>query len=274
MRTMMNPGSTLTNPAEKFFRWNGKTEKVKNTSGEIEKEGGYLFFDDKDNDYETVKLPFPLTVYPLGESMSIQGGVYDGANTANNTFLSSNEFTDWSEPITVYERHIGDDRGAVIAQGEWNEISETLKAHKGKVRTNLYALCKKQSGEFMIVRFELGGGAGRAFGEFRRKCGADFYEQSFEIVGAEYKVNGSVDYAVPKFQAGAKYDEDIRNVILEYCKTINDYGNALHEKNMANANAGIIKEDTGDFSESEINQGDAPIALSQEPEIDLDGVPF
>lgn len=275
MKTMLNPGSSLSNPAERFLRWNGKVEKVKDTDGNINKEGGYLYYDDKDNDYETVKLELPMMFYPLGESMSIQGGVYDAANKSNNTFLSSSEFGGWDEPITVYERHIGDDRGEVIARGTYQDIKDTLKNHKGKVRTNLYALCLINN-EKTLVRLELGGGAGRALSDFRKKQGADFYNHPLVIKGIEYKVNGATDYAVPQFGAGEPYDEAATKGLEEYAKVISEYGNALQEKNLTNASRAVITDETSDEEYQKEMQKDAEEkeAESNEPEINLSDVPF
>lgn len=256
MRTMLNPGSQLSNPAERYLRWNGRVDTVKDKStGAVEKEGGYLYYDDKDNDYETVKLELPFTIYPIGESMSIQGGVYDGANQANNTFLSSSEFGGWDEPIKVYERHIGDTNGAVVARGTWEEIKDTVKAHNGKVRTNLYGVTKIGD-KTMIVRLELGGASGRALSDIRRKAGSQFYNAPLIISGVEYKVHGSVDYAVPKFAQGETYTEEAVKAIEEFAKVIAEYGNALRDRNLQNAGKLVITDETSD--------ADYDVAMSQE----------
>lgn len=270
MRSILNPGSSLTNPAELFIRWNGAVEKIKDADGNVNQEGGYLYYDDKDNDYETVRVPFPLMLYPLGESMSVRGGVYDGANKANNTFCSSNEFGGWDEPITVYERHIGDTSGTVIARGVYNDIKDTIKAHKAKIGSNLYALCNLD-GKSAIVRLELNGGAGRALSDYRKKCGAKFYDQPLIIKGAEIKTNGTVTYAVPKFCAGDQYDDTARKGLEDYAKTICEYGNALQQKNMNNASKAVITDETSDEEyDAEINQE----PQDEEPTVDLSGVPF
>ena len=276
MRTMLNPGSSLANPAERFLRWSGKAETVKDkATGNVEKEGGYLYYDDKDNDYETVKLDLPFTLYPLGESMSIQGGVYDPANKSNNTFVSSSEFGSWDEPVTVYERHPGDERGAVIARGTWEEIKDTVKAHAGKVRTNLYAIAEI-NGERTIVRFEASGSASRALSDIRKKAGASFYNQPLIISGVEYKTNGTVHYAAPKFTQGEPYDESATKGLEEYAKVLVEYGNGLRDKNLARANQMTITDETSDEDyEREMSQGDAPEEESQENgQIDLSEVPF
>lgn len=280
MRTMLNPGSTLSNPAERFLRWSGKAEAVKDKeAGKVEYEGGYLFYDDKDNDYETVKIDLPLTLYPLGESMSIQGGVYDPTNKSNNTFVTSSEFGSWDEPITVYERHAGDERSAVIARGLWEDIKDTVKAHAGKVRTNLYAITEL-NGKRVIVRFEAVGSASRALGDIRRKAGASFYNQPLIIAGVEYKVNGATHYAAPKIQQGEPYDENAVKGLEEYAKTLVEYGNALRDRNMEKASQMTITDETSDEDyEREMSQGEAPEEGSQEPaedddKIDLSDVPF
>lgn len=278
MRTMLNPGSTLSNPAERFLRWNGKAESVKDKeTGKVEQEGGYLFYDDKDNDYETVKIDLPLTLYPLGESMSIQGGVYDPANKSNNTFVSSSEFGSWDEPITVYERHSGDERGAVIARGVWEDIKDTIKAHSGKVRTNLYALTELD-GKRMIVRFEAAGSASRALSDIRKKAGSSFYNQPLIISGVEYKTNGSVHYAAPKFTQGEPYDESSVQGLQEYAATLVEYGNALRDKNMTKAGQMVITDETSDEDyDKALSQGEAPEEESQEQpsdQVDLSDIPF
>lgn len=274
MKTMLNPGSSLSNPAERFLQWNGKAESVKiKGSDEVEKEGGFLYYQDKDNDYEVVKLKLPFVIYPLGESMSIEGGMYDATNKANNTFISSNEFGGWDEPITVYERHIGDDHGVVIARGTYQDIKETVKAHKGKVRTNLYGLCSF-SDKKIIVRLQLGRSAGRALSDFRRKLGASFYERPLIITGTEYKTTGSSEYAVPKFSSGEPYDDAAIKGLEDYAKTISEYGNALQQKNLNSANQTVITDETSD-EEYEKEMSKEPEASAEEEQaIDLSGVPF
>ena len=277
MRTMLNPGSSLSNPAERFLRWSGKTEIFKDKeTGKIEYEGGFVYYDDKDNDYETVKLAMPLVLYPLGEAMSIYGGVFDAANKSANTFLNSSEFASWDEPITVYERGVGDERGAIIARGLWEDIKTTVKAHNGKVRTNLYALTEL-NGERVIVRFEASGSASRALSDIRRKAGASFYNRPLIISGVEYKVNGSVHYAAPVFTKGEAYDEATIEGLTPYATTISEYGNALRDKNMAKNSQMTITDETSDedYDKAVAQDGDAEVIPEDVDKLlDLSDVPF
>lgn len=245
MRTSLNPGSFLTNPADFFIKWNGAVEKLKTADGSIEQTGGFLYYADADHDYEKVQLPMPFEVYPIGESYSIAGGVYD-PNGANSTMVSSTEFGGWDEPFKVYERHPGDTNGTLIAEGKWEDINETIKAHKGKLQTNLYAVAKIDN-DYRMVRIQLTGAGSFALSAYRKKARSSYFNQPMKFTGAEYKVNGTVTYAAPVIDAGDSYDpEFIKRVIEPFAKEINEYGNALAERNRSNLQPPMIATDYPD----------------------------
>lgn len=274
MRTILNPGSQLSNPAEYFVSWSGKVEKVKNTKGEIEKEGGFFFWKDQDNDYAPVALSMPMILYPIGESMSITGGIYD-ASTKSGTFLSSNEFGGWDETITVYEKESGASSSDRIARGQWQDIKDTIKAHGGKIQTNLYVVAKIGD-EPTIVRFQMKGAASMALSRFRKNQGKKFYEQALKWTGVEYKVNGSVDYAAPKFEAGDAYsDSDLKN-LEGYAKIISEYGQALAARNAEAANQPVIVDDNGEEPAKDVvpTVEEVDKILADSEEVDLNNIPF
>lgn len=274
MRTMLNPGSQLSNPAEYFINWSGKVEKIKNSKGEIEKEGGFFFWKDADNEYAPVKLETPAVFYPLGESMSITGGIYDAA-TNSGTFLSSNEFGDWAETITVYEKEPGGNSQR-IARGPWADIKDVVKEHGGKIQTNLYALAKIKGDDPSIVRLQIKGGSSYALSNFRKKQGKNFYEQTLRVTGAEFRVNGVVDYAVPVFEAGDRYDEETVKALQEYAKIISEYGQALAARNAESANLPTVIDDNGEVTP----QDNVPTTeevdqmINDAEEVDLNNIPF
>lgn len=274
MRTILNPGNQLSNPAEYYVSWSGKVEKVKNTKGEIEKEGGYFFWKDQDNDYAPVALSTPMIMYPIGESMSITGGIYDGASNSG-TFLSSNEFGGWDETITVYEKESGASSSDRIARGQWQDIKDTVKAHGGKIQTNLYVVAKIGD-EPSIVRLQVKGAASMALGKFRKNQGKKFYEQALKWTGVEYRVNGSVDYAAPKFEAGDAYTETELNSLQEYAKIISEYGQALAARNAESANQPVIIDDNGEepVKDNVPSVEEVDEMLAQSEEIDLNSMPF
>ena len=282
METLLNPRQTLHNPAELYLKWSGSAEKVKIGEDKYQTEGGYLYYTVKDDDtgeYERVKFDFPVAIYPLGESYSIRGGVYDAQNKSNNTTVSSSEFGGWDEPVTVYEKGAGDDRGVVIARGTWEEIKDTVKAHKGKVGTNLYGICVL-NGEKKIVRFEANGGVGRELSEYRRKTGAAFYNSPLIFDKAIYKVNGAVTYAVPVFKSGDAYDESTSKTVQEYAAKIAEYGNSLRGRNMNNADKAVITDAMSDedyekvmSQETEV-PGEAEASQENNGSVDLSEVPF
>lgn len=276
MRTMLNPGSQLSNPAEYYLQWSGKVEKIKDTDGNINKEGGFLFWKDRDNDYSPVEIKLPFVCYPLGESMSITGGIYDP--NGSSTFVSSNEFGDWNETITVYERETGSSSGTRIARGNWQDIKDTIKAHGGKLQTNLYVLAKINPDDKnpVIMRLQLKGGASFALSALRKKEGKNFYNQQLKVTGAEYKINGTVDYAVPVFEAGDPYDDDTIKGLQEYAAQINEYGQALAARNQESSDLPVIVDDGTDGQPSDETPTTEEVEkmLAEGEEINYNDLPF
>lgn len=188
----------LTNPANKFFKWNGNKDS-----------GGLIQYYDKEAK-ENVTVPFPFSFLVLDRVFTIGGG-HDVGGTWSG-FWSNAVQNLQTQQFTVKSKQ------GRIASGYYADIKGTSGI---KFITGLYIAYKDEEDILQIGYLELGGAAMSAWIDFAKA--RDIYSGAFSITGSEQKKKGSNVYFEPVFVHKADISEESDLAAKELTKHVVEY---------------------------------------------------
>jgi hypothetical protein len=198
-----NPSEHLSNPATRWFEWNG--------------EKGEVTYYDKDAKKD-VAVSLPFTFILLDELASVRGW-----HDPSNSGIYSNEVRDTTQEVMVVKSF----KGGTIAEGLYKAIKDRVNNAGGSYTANLY-IAFKGDGDYQIGSMRVKGAALRAWMEFRKAHRADIYKKAVRFAGFTEGKKGSVTYRVPECalkdvspEAEARavaLDKDLQEFLSAYLK--------------------------------------------------------
>ena len=169
-----NPNEVSSNPAKRWFLWDGSK--------------GNLKYYDKETESEIrIELPFEFI---LLDRLSVIKGWHD----ASESGIYSNEVRrTLDEPFTVRAFKMKE----IIAQGFYSEIKDKIKASGGKYNASLYIAFTDDSGELAIGNLMLHGGAMSAWLDFEKESKSEIFKKGIKITSFTEGKKGGIKFRVP-----------------------------------------------------------------------------
>ena len=174
----MNPNEQSTNPAKRWFLWDGSK--------------GNLKYYDKETETEIrIELPFEFV---LLDRLAVIKGWHD----ASESGIYSNEVRKtMDEPFTVRAFKMKE----VIAQGFYSEIKDKIKAAGGKFSLNLYiAYTDEETNELAIGSLMFHGAPMSSWIEFEKENRKVVFQKGITITNYKQDKKGGVTFRKPEFE--------------------------------------------------------------------------
>ena len=172
-----NPTAHLSNPAKRWFEWQG--------------EHGIVRYYDKEQK-TNVEVPQPFTFLLLDQLGTVQGW-----SDTHDCGIYANEVRDTRQERLVVKTFKG---GGIIAEGLYKDIKLAVNAAGGQFVTNLYIAFKNGSDWLTIGSLRFKGAALHAWAEFQKQHRADLYENAITIDGYTEGKKGRIIFRVPVFK--------------------------------------------------------------------------
>jgi hypothetical protein len=178
-----NPSEHLTNPATRWFEWNGS-------------KGNLRYYDKTKKQKIDVGLPFTFLL--LDQVATVRG-----FNKASKSGIYANEVKDTTKDPLVVKSF----KGGTIAEGLYREIKDRVKSAGASYTANCYIAFKDEAGTLQIAvigfrKASLGG-----WMDFTRDHRSGLYTGAIKIDGYKEGVNGNVVFRVPTFKVVQTSDE-------------------------------------------------------------------
>jgi len=169
-----NPNEVSSNPAQRWFLWDGSKGNIK-------------YYDKESESEIRIELPFEFI---LLDRLSVIRGWHD----ASESGIYSNEVRrTMDEPFTVRAFKMKE----VIAQGFYADIKDKIKASGGKYNASLYIAFTDDSGELSIGNLMLHGGAMSAWLEFEKANKKEIFTKGIKITDFTEGKKGGIKFRVP-----------------------------------------------------------------------------
>lgn len=197
-----NPSEHLSNPATRWFEWNGSK--------------GNLRYYDKDKK-QKVDVALPFTFLLLDQLATVRG-----FHKSSKSGIFANEVKDTTKDPLVVKSF----KGGSIAEGLYREIKDKVKSAGGSYTANCYIAYKAEDGELQLAvigfrRASLGG-----WMDFTKDHRGDLYKGAIKIDGFTEGQNGNVVFRVPTFKLvpvsdetnedAAALDEELQDFLSTY----------------------------------------------------------
>ena len=199
-----NPQEHLSNPAVRWFEWNG--------------EKGLVRYYDKDAK-QNVDIPLPFTFILLDELASVRGW-----HDPSQSGIYSNEVRDTTQELLLVKSF----KGGIIAEGKYKDIKLVVNNAGGAYVASCYIACKGTDGQYYIGSIRMKGAALGAWMEFRKANRADIYKKAIKISGFTEGKKGKVVYRMPEFALNSvsadaeamavKLDRELQEFLCGYLK--------------------------------------------------------
>ena len=227
-----NPSEHATNPAARWFEWNGETGTVR-----------YYDRDAKKNIDCGVEFGFVL----LDELASVRGW-----HEASSSGIYSNEVRDTREGLLIVKSF----KGGTLAEGLYKDIKDRVNAVGGQFVANCYVGFKLDDRLALgSIRFK--GAALGSWMEFRKAHRAELYRKGVRIVGVTEGKKGRITYRMPTLKlvdltpdtdaAAVELDRQLQSYLSGYLsKTKRDQAEAVaphvRDEDVA-SNGGTFREE-------------------------------
>lgn len=172
-----NPSEHLSNPATRWFEWDGA-------------KGGVRYYDKEAKTRVSVGSDF--TFLFLDKLATIKGW-----HDPSQSGIYSNEVKDTTRDPMVVKAFKAP---GSLAEGLYRDIKDRVVAAGGRFHTSLYIAYKNGASGLSTANLMLKGGALGAWMEFERAHRADILKQAVRINGMTSGKKGSVTFHVPKFE--------------------------------------------------------------------------
>ena len=169
-----NPSEHLSNPATRWFEWNG--------------EKGLVRYYDKDAK-ENVDVPLPFAFLLLDELASVRGW-----HDASSSGIYSNEVRDTTQEVMVVKSF----KGGTLSEGKYRDIKDRVNAAGGDYNANCY-LAFNYIDNYVIGCIRFKGAALGAWMDFRKQHRNEIYKKAIRIKGYAEGKKGKVVFRVPEF---------------------------------------------------------------------------
>ena len=169
-----NPNQHQTNPATRFFEWNG--------------ENGNIRYYDKEKK-ANVEIDLPFTFLLLDELACVNGW-----HDASSSGIYSNEVRDTRTDVMVVKAF----KGGTLAEGLYKDFRDRVAAQGGKFNANCYIAFKGPQG-LQIGSLKFKGAALGAWMEFRKANRNSLYSSAIAISGFTEGQKGRIVYKMPAF---------------------------------------------------------------------------
>jgi len=170
-----NPTERTSNPAAKFFEWNGE-------------HGTLSYYDRAQKKNIPVALPFVWLL--LDELATVKGW-----SDASDSGIYANEVKDTKADVMVVKSF----KGGVIAQGFYANIRDRVNAAGGNFTASLYCAYKDAGGPLTLGNISFRGAALNAWIEFRKAHSSEVLKKAIRIAGFGEGKKGKVTFRFPKF---------------------------------------------------------------------------
>ena len=253
------------NPAKVFFKWSAGCEKVKNAKGEVEFEGGKLYYYDKDKD-EKVEVALPLTLMPLRRSYN-----YIGFQKDKGRFWS-NEFVDFGKANIMV--HLTGEIDEVIASGKYNDIKDKVYTQGARLQNNIYCYSEDVKG---IVRLNLTGSAKTEWKKFLKGSPSAIFRAPVIIDKADEPQETPIaTFVPPKFALGKEYTPEQIALLREQDKIVGEYLDFVQSRNEKYSREDDLPSDSevDGFVAQEHPPVESQEVSYEEEQISIDDIPF
>lgn len=172
--------SESTNPVIKWLEWKSKQKC-------------FSYYDKEQGKNVDVKLPFKFLTIDIFHTIK-------GWHEKSNSGIYANEVRQIiSDELDVKSYGDGD-----IAKGLYKDVKDTVNKVGGHYCKSIYVML--ESGE--LCNIQLKGSAVQSWGDFTQKATRRLPDEWVEVVGAEDKKKGAVNYSVPTFEFKGSLTED------------------------------------------------------------------
>lgn len=238
-----NPSEHLSNPATRWFEWNG--------------EKGLVRYYDRDKK-ENVDIPLPFTFILLDELASVRGW-----HDASSSGIYSNEVRDTTQELMVVKSF----KGGTIAEGKYRDIKDRVNAAGGDYNANCYIAFKQADGTYAIGSIRFKGAALGAWMEFRKANRSAIYKQAIRIASYTEGKKGKVVFRVPAMVLHSVSPEaDAQAVSLD--KELQEFLFAYLGRNRRDQAEAVAHH----VSDEEIGQSEPPAGVTSD--LTDDDIPF
>jgi hypothetical protein len=181
-----NPGEHLSNPAVRWFDWNG--------------EKGEISYYDKDAKQE-ITVPMPFT-FMLLDRLGCVGGWHE----VSKSRIWSNEVKDTRQDVMVVKAF----KGGTIAEGLYKDIKHIVNSAGGSFVASCY-IAFKHNEDLAIGGMRFRGAALGAWMDFEKAHRADIWEKAIAIHNFTEGKKGRVTYRMPAFKvSGVSAETDMQ----------------------------------------------------------------
>ena len=171
-----NPSEHLTNPAKRWFEWNG--------------EAGTVRYYDKEAK-QNVNMPLPFTFLLLD-----QLGTVKGWHDPSQSGIYANEVKDTRQEVLIVKAF----KGGVLAEGRYRDIKDRIHSVGGAFVANCYMAFKNGSEALEIGSIRFKGAALGAWMEFTKAHRSDIYKQAIQIASYSEGKKGRIVFRMPVFK--------------------------------------------------------------------------
>lgn len=220
-----NPHEHATNPAARWFEWNGENGTVR-----------YYDKDAKKNVEVGPKFAFVL----LDELGSVRGW-----HEPSKSGIYSNEVRDTREDILIVKAF----KGGLLAEGLYKEIKDRVNSVGGQFVANCYIGFSNGGGALSMGSLRFKGAALGSWMEFRKAHRSELYSKGVRIVGCTEGKKGRITYQMPVFNlvdltpetdaAAIALDEQLQDYLTGYLgKTKRDQAEAAAGQHVSDEEIG------------------------------------
>lgn len=184
-----NPQEHLTNPASRWFEWNGE-------------KGNVRYYDKDAKKNVDVQLPFSFI---LLDRLGCVGGWHDPSQSG----IYSNEVKDTRADILVVKAF----KGGTIAEGLYKDIKDRVNSAGGSFVANCY-VGYKDGDDLKIGSIKFKGAALGAWMDFEKANRSALYDGTITIHGFTEGKKGRVEFKMPSFKTGGISPEANETAVL------------------------------------------------------------
>ena len=238
-----NPQEHLSNPAVRWFEWNG--------------EKGVVRYYDKEQK-KNIDVPLPFS-FILLDRLGCVGGWHELSKSA----IYSNEVKDTRQDVLVVKAF----KGGTIAEGLYNDIKAVVKAAGGAFTANCY-IAFKDGDEMKIGSMKFKGAGLGGWMDFEKAHRAELYDGAITIHDFTEGKKGRVVFRVPKLKVSGITRES-NALATELDKTVQRFLSVYLKRNTREQ--AVVPDDAPPVSDEDIPWQDNPEAVAA---ITDDDIPF
>ncbi len=178
-----NPTEHLTNPATRWFEWNGEAGTVRYYDKEAKK---------------NIDVALPFTFMLLDQLSSVRGW-----HDASSSGIYSNEVKDTRQEAMLVKAF----KGGTLAEGVYRDIKDRVNTLGGQFNANCYLAFKNGGSALALGMIRFKGSALGAWMEFCKAHKGSLYSDAITIKSYTEGKKGRIVFRVPVFSVAAVSEE-------------------------------------------------------------------